>query len=74
MVGYRFSLSHQRTETNISKRLIQALLHAQRFCGRDYNMTMPAGYHCIGVGAIGIDADIKDGHGLSGKDIGVPCR
>ena len=37
-------------------------------------MTMPAGYHCIGVGAIGIDADIKDGHGLSGKDIGVPCR
>jgi len=37
-------------------------------------MTMPADYHCIGVGVIGIDADIKDDHGLSCKVIYVPSR
>ena len=45
MVGYRFSLSHQRTETIIGKRLIHAFLQGQRFCGGDYNMTMPVDCH-----------------------------
>ena len=64
MVGYRFSLSHQRTETIIGKRLIQAFLYSRRFCGGDYSMTMPVDYHCIGVCATGIDAYVKACHGI----------
>jgi hypothetical protein len=45
-----------------------------QLCGGDYFMTMRVDYNCVGVSAIGIDADIKGRHGLSCKVISVLSR